>query len=182
MDPACALLDREIMISGILHDMNGRLMVLQWFAHAIDEWRERIPDAFRPIGDPVPAIEQLTRLGGALSDTAVGPPGEAVFRGVPVRVRGPIEVLEVALSGLPSVAVQVEVMPDHVVLSVTGVPAAEATMGWSFSDVERWRAQGGPGLAGARLQIAARLVGATRCFFPVPVTGPTTSFLLHLAR
>ena len=182
MDSACALLDRELVISGIVHDMNGRLMALHWFADATDGWRERSPNAPGTVGAPGPAIEQLTRLGAALSDTAVGPIREGKFRGVTVRVCGPIEVLEVALEGLPSATVQIEVVPDHVAIRVTGVPAAEATIGWSFPDVERWRAEGGPGLAGARLQIAARLVGATQFAFPVPVVGATTSFLLHLAR
>jgi hypothetical protein len=173
MDLARTLLDRELLLSGIVHELRGPITAVQGFV-------ELEEDRARP--SLVLAVDRLTTLVHTLADPAVASPEVVPFRGTPVRVKGPLQVLELALAGLPHREVAVEVLPDRVALTVTGVPAGEVAAGWSLTQVQRWLAEGGPGFAGARMRIAARIVGALRYSFPLVAGEAEGVVTIHLGR
>ncbi|MDP2306175.1 MAG: histidine kinase dimerization/phospho-acceptor domain-containing protein [Pseudomonadota bacterium] len=173
MDPARTLLDRELLVSGIVHDLRGPLTAIQGFTELYD----RNP---RPV--LAPAIDRMTSLVSTLAETSVSPPDFVQFGGVRVRVRGPIGVLELAIASLPHRALRLELAPEHLAVEISGVPIAEIAAGWSLAQVRLWLAEGGPGLAGARLRIAARIVGALRYSFPLTPGESEGVVHIHLAR
>jgi hypothetical protein len=173
MDAARTFLDRELLLAGIVHELRGPITAVCGFI----ELEEDHP---RPSLEA--AVDRLTSLVNALSDSSVAPPARDTFRGVPVTVKGPLEVLEVAIAGLPHRSVDVTEGAEHVALAIAGVPIEELAAGWSIAQVRRWLAEGGPGLAGGRLRIAARIVGALRYTFPI-VSGETEATVhIRLAR
>src|SRR4051812_3647883 len=99
MDPARTLLNRELLVSALVHELRGRITAVQGFAEL---------DAGRHGARIGAAHAGMTDLVATLSETASEPAGIAEFRGVPVRVRGPIEVLETAIAGLPHRAMELE--------------------------------------------------------------------------
>lgn len=153
MDPAHALLDRELLISGILHDLRGPLTAVQGWAE-LEEER----------GSPAVtgALTRVRTLLDGIADPTWAAPADAVFAGARVRVRGPIDVLKIAVDDLPHERIEVVSDGERVDVRIDGVPAAEIPQGWSMAQVRRWLEEGGPGLAGARVRIAARVVGAVR--------------------
>ncbi|MDP2311437.1 MAG: hypothetical protein Q8P41_00915 [Pseudomonadota bacterium] len=173
MDPARTLLDRELLLSSIVHELRGPITAVHGFVELDDQHH-------RP--GLLSAVERLTSLVATLSQTAVSAAEVARFQGVPVVVKGPIETLDVALAGLPHREMTVELAPEHVSITLFGVPAAELAAGWSLAQVRRWLAEGGPGLAGARLRIAARIVGALRYSFPLSPGDTEAVVHIHLAR
>ncbi|MES2641239.1 MAG: hypothetical protein V4850_17245 [Myxococcota bacterium] len=173
MDPARTLLDRELLLSGIVHELRGPITAVHGFMELDDK---------TPRPGLASAVERMTSLVSTLSDTSISPPEVVSYRGSSVLVKGPIQVLELAIASLPHSAVTVELTPEHVVIQITGVPATEVAAGWSMAQVRRWLADGGPGLAGARLRIAARIVGALRYSFPLTAGESQGVVHIHLAR
>jgi signal transduction histidine kinase len=173
MDAARTLLDRELLLAAIVHELRGPITAVCGFIELEED---------HPRPSLAAAADRLTSLANALSDSSVSTPERDVLRGVPVTVKGPLEVLEVAIAGLTHRAVEVADAADHVAVTITGVPVEELAAGWSIAQVRRWLAEDGPGLAGARLRIAARIVGALRYTFPI-VSGESESTVhIRLAR
>lgn len=171
MDPVRTLLDRELLVSGYVHDLRGALTAVMGYAE-LDSPSLRVEEG----------LERVNTLVGSLSDTSVLPSEVAAFRGVAVRVRGPIAILEFALARLPNRGITLVESDGVVVLTVVGVPSAELAPRWSLATVQLWLAEGGPGFAGTRLRIAARIVGHTR--YSHSLTGGDTegTLTIHLAR
>jgi hypothetical protein len=173
MDPARTLLDRELLLSGIVHELRGPITAVHGFMELDDK---------TPRPGLASAVGRMTSLVATLSDTSISPPEVVSYRGLSVLVKGPIQVLELAIASLPHSAVTVELTTEHVVIQITGVPVAEVAAGWSLAQVRRWLVEGGPGLAGARLRIAARIVGALRYSFPLAAGESQGVVHIHLAR
>ncbi len=174
MDPVRTLIDRELLLSGIVHELRSPITAVQGFVELAEETNPR-PGLEA-------AVDRLATLVNTLSETGVVPPYTAMFCGTEIRTKGPPEVLERALSLLPHRSLTIEARADHVALAIGGVPATEQSAGWSLAQVQRWLAEGGPGLAGARLRIAARIVGALRYSFPL-AWGETEGVIhIHLPR
>lgn len=153
MDAARALLDRELLLSGIVHDLRGPLTAVQGWAELEEEQGN--------LG-PAGAIARVSGLLDAVADAAPRAAEVATFADRAVRVKGPIDVLRIAVDDLPHAATTVEDTEDAAIVRIEGVPAAEMPQGWSLTQVRRWLSEGGPGLAGARLRIASRIVGAVK--------------------
>jgi hypothetical protein len=174
MDVYRALLDRELLVTAVVHDWRNALNAITTAADY---------DDVAPYGPLGHATERMITLANRLSDAPLGTMELATFRGVSVRVRGPVTLLELALSQLPSTGMTVELHPEHLSITASGVPREELEVGWTSSRVEAWREHGGPGLAGARVRVAARLVGAMRCSGPMPAPGEYDgSLTIQLAR
>lgn len=173
MDPARTLLDRELLLSSIVHELRGPITAV----HGFMELDDREP---RPGLES--AVDRLTSLVATLSDTSVAPPESVSFHGIDVRVKGPVEVLDAAIAAMPHRSLSVELEREHAVVILTGVPVGELAAGWSLAQVRRWLAEGGPGLAGARLRIAARIVGALRYSSPIATGEAEAVVTIHLAR
>lgn len=172
MDPVRTLLDRELLLSGLVHELRGPITAVQGFVELEESPRPGLEAA----------VERLTGLVDILAETQIAEPVVAMFCGTTIRCKGPPEVLERALSLLPHRSITVEVHADYVALAVGGVPAAEQAAGWSLAQVRGWLEQGGPGFAGARLRVAARIVGALRYSFVVPAGGTEGVVYIHLPR
>ncbi len=173
MDLARTLLDRELLLSSIVHELRGPITAVHGFMELDDH---------NPRPGLESAVERLTSLVATLSDTAVSPPEVVQLRGVAVRVKGPIEALEAAIAGMPHRSLTMELEREHAVLTLEGVPVGELAAGWSMTQVRRWLSEGGPGLAGARLRIAARIVGALRYSSPVMPGEAEAVVSIHFAR
>lgn len=174
MDVLRALIDRELLVTAVVHDWRNALNAVT----TAPDYDDVAP--YGPLGQ---ATERMISLANRLADSPIGPVQLATFRGVTVRVRGPIAALELTLSELPSSSMTVELHPEHLSITAAGVPRAELDAGWTASRVEAWREHGGPGLAGARVRVAARLVGAMRCSVPMPPQGEYDgSMYIQLAR
>lgn len=161
MDPVRASLDRELIISAALHDVRGPLTAIQGWAE-LEEERGR--------AGPLGALARMLDLLDVLGDAAPHPPHVAELEGHLVRVRGPIDVLKMAIDDLPHREVRVAEEGETVAVRILGVPLGSMSSGWSLAQVRRWLAEGGAPLAGARLRVAARTIGAVRHDF-APVTG-----------
>jgi hypothetical protein len=173
MDPIRALLDRELFVSGVRHDLATSLTVVQGYVE-LD-----YPDARPELAN---AIADACSLLSLLSDPRAPRSESAWFRGARVRVEGPVEVLEWAVRELPHRSVRVEEGGRDVLVTIEGVPVGEQDPRWRLADVTRWLSEGGPGLAGARLKIAARIVGAP-CNFGNPVADAGEGEVyIHLPR
>jgi hypothetical protein len=171
MDSLRVLLDRELLISAIVHDLRGALTAAQGWAE-LEE------------GDDGPLTRVLVRVATLVEDFAEGvaPPATVELYGQTVRVTSPIDILHLAIDGLQHTAVAPRVEGDVAAFDIAGVPADEAVAGWSLAQVRTWLAEGGPGLAGARLQIAARRVGAARCQFAPSADGAHVVVTVRLPR
>lgn len=167
------LLDRELAISAALHDLGGPLTAMQGWAElstdlggrGLDDVMERITAYLALIGDPRP-----------------GPPVVAEIAGCRVSVHGPIDILRIAIDDLPHREVRAWTEPDGVRVEIHGVPLEENASGWTLAEVRAWRATGGPGLAGARLRIAARVVGALRVSFTLSEERDSAIATIRLPR
>ena len=145
MDAARALLDRELVVSAVVHDVRGSLTALLGWAELAD--------------DPMIGVT-LGRVVGLVDELVQSPPTHAAsFEGRTVRVTAPIDILRIAIDDLPHRSIEVRDQEGEVIVEIGGIPAVEAEGGWSLAKVRRWLAEPGPGLAGARLRIAARMCG-----------------------
>lgn len=171
MDAARALLDRELLLSGIVHDLRGPLTAVQGWAELEEEQGS--------VG-PAGAISRVAGLLDAVADAAPRAAEVATFADRAVRVKGPIDVLRIAIDDLPHASLALEDTDDATILRIDGVPAGEMPQGWSLTQVRRWLSEGGPGLAGARVRIASRIVGAVKLqagFTPGGTHGTVTIWL-----
>lgn len=174
MDVLRALIDRELLVTAVVHDWRNALNAVT----TAPDYDDVAP--YGPLGQ---ATERMITLANRLADAPIAPTQLATFRGVSVKVRGPIAALDMALSDLPSAGMTIELHPEHLSITATGVPRSELEAGWTSARVEAWREHGGPGLAGARVRVAARLVGAMRCSAPMPPQGEYEgSMYIQLAR
>lgn len=146
MDAARVLLDRELVLSAIVHDVRGPLTALLGWAELADD-----PMIGETVGRVAGLVDELVQT---------GPAHTATFEGRAVRVRAPIDILRIAIDELPHRSMEVREQGGEVIVEIHGIPAAEGEGGWSLAQVRRWLAEPGPGLAGARLRIAARMCGA----------------------
>lgn len=150
-------LDRQLVASAYLHDLANSITPVLWAVEAaVEEGRmdaryeqtvERTPELFSAAREPPEPLVPAPRPG--------------VFRGFSVLIRAPIELLEYALAHIPHREVEVEVGAETIRWSILGIPEEEASGQWDVAKVREWMTSGGPGLAEARLQMAARVVGAT---------------------
>jgi hypothetical protein len=153
------LLDRELLVSGAIHDLRGPLTALQGWAEiepgeaaeAAGEACQRMREVLEELGRTAPGELDDIDLGEALGTSSCR-----------AAVRGPPALLVAALEGLPGHLLTFEHTPTAVILWVGGLSLDAIVSGWSLRQVQTWIQEGGPGLGGARLRIAARLVGATR--------------------
>ncbi len=151
MDAARAWLDRELAFSALLHDLRSPLTALS----AVDD---QAPDLVPPwqrlaalVRDPpMPAYAPCAVDIAALLHL----PGSCI-----ATFRAPPDLLIAALRTLPRAGLELRVNAG-VLLAAHGVPAVEGSPAWSVRAVEEWFARGGDGLAGARVRVAARLIGA----------------------
>lgn len=153
MDVRRLLIDRELIHSAALHDVRGPLTAVQGWAE-IDE------DRIGP--GPLGALTRITAILDSVGEAATPPAATQTFEGIPVRLRAPIDVLQTAIHDLPHARVEVERVGERVAIRISGLSGEELPSGWSLAQVRRWLEEPGPPLAGARLRMAARLVGAVR--------------------
>ncbi|MFZ5481902.1 MAG: hypothetical protein ACOZNI_34395 [Myxococcota bacterium] len=165
-----AALDRELMVSAVAHDLRGSLTAAQGWVELED-----------PDGPLAGVLDRMALLVEALGDP-VGEPEVARIEGEPVRVVAPIDILKLAIDGLQHAARHTRVEGEEVVIELHGVPAAEIVGGWTLAQVRAWLRSGGPGLAGARLQVAARRVGASRCTWVHVADAPLVTVTIRMKR
>lgn len=173
MDAVSTLLDRELLLSGLVHELRGAITAVHGYAEL---------DASPPRAALEAAIDRMSGLVSTMAEPVAAPSARVQLLGEWVRVSGPPEALERAIALLPHASLTVEARGDIVCVEIEGVPATEQAPGWSAAQVSRWLAQGGPGLAGARLRIAARIVGALRCSFPIAWGENEGTITIHLSR
>lgn len=153
------VLDRELVVSAVAHDLRGAMTAIQGWAELADDDTSAAVE---------PAFERARELVAALADPCGGERLECLARApdAPVRARASLALLEAALAGVPHSGVDVEVADAEVRVVVHGVPAHEGGGGWTLAQVRGWLARApaggappGPGHAGARLRMAVRLLG-----------------------
>jgi hypothetical protein len=179
MHDALALLDRELLLSAIAHDMRGALTAVQgWVelsedpgAAAVEPAVERLHVLVRAIGEPTGTarVESVLTSDGA---------------DVPVLARAPLALLRAALAGLPHDGSEIVAGEGVLCIHLRGVPEVEACGGWSLEQARAWRDAATPGHSGARLRMALRLIGAVGHAY-VPDDGARTAagtFTLRLRR
>jgi hypothetical protein len=133
-----ALLDREVMRLGLAHDLRGAWTAARGLVEVLGAgW----PPA------AAPAVARLDALAALLGAVPSAPLSREVF--------------EVAWRGLPCASASVDDTPDARVWTAHGVAPEGLVTGWSLAGAEAWHATSHLGLAGARVRVAARLVGAT---------------------
>lgn len=167
MDVRRLLIDRELLLSAALHDVRGPLT-------AVYGWAEM--EEARVGSGPLSAIARVTAILDEAGDLGTRPFATEVYDGVPVRARGPIDVLQTAIHDLPHARVLVERVDELVAIRISGLTSEEFQSGWSLAQVRRWLNEPGPALAGARLRMAARLVGAVRLDV-APAAGTVTIWM-----
>jgi hypothetical protein len=179
MHDALDLLDRELLLSAIAHDMRGALT-------AVQGWVELSEDPGAAAVEP--AVERLQMLARAIGEPMgkerVEPMPTTEGADVPVLVRAPLALLRAALTGLPHDGSEVVVSEGTLCVILRGVPEVEACGGWTLEQARAWRAAPTPGHAGARLRMALRLIGADGHAY-VPDAGapsPVGTFTLRLRR
>jgi hypothetical protein len=167
------VLERELTLSAIRHDLGGSLTGNLYWAErgAAAAWR-----------DINPSLERVPQLVAGLSEPWAREPVPATVAGVPVRVTGPIDVLRIAIDDLPHGAIGASQTADALVLRIEDVPRAESVTNWTYAQVRDWRAAGGPGFAGARLRIAARITGLEPPAFAFPEGGVEGTVTIRLPR
>lgn len=149
MGTAEALLDREMLVTGAVHDAQGALTGLRGLADLLaGEEREilgaateRLEGLLRDVRAPVGRPE-VVDLGAAC--------GQASCR---VRLDGPVELFLAATRGLP-----VRVEGDGV--EIGGLSADAMRVGWSLDQARAWALTPGPGRVAAHVRVAVRLLGA----------------------
>ena len=156
MELVHALLDREVLLAGLLHDLRGALTAV----HGLLELG--LPDA-EPL--TTASLGRLEALGQGLSNLPLGSVSTRTVAGHRVRSSAPIELLEGAIERLPHGRLRWEVGDAEVECFLDEVPSSERSAGWSADQARAWIASGGPGFAGARLRVAARMVGVSRFSF-----------------
>lgn len=172
MENARLWLDRELAFSALLHDFRGPLTVLSGVeeqAPALARSWQRLTDLSR--NPPRPTFPPRAVDIAAL----LGLPGTAL-----AQFQAPSDVLVVAIEGLPRAGLELRVAKE-VTLSAHGVSVSEGAPSWTLATVEEWFARGGDGLAGARVRVAARLVGA-RVTFQTQAALARGVLSLHFAR
>ncbi|MFN7146955.1 MAG: hypothetical protein ACK4YP_24485, partial [Myxococcota bacterium] len=92
MDAVATLLHRELLLSGVVHELRGPITAVQGFVEL---------DEAHPRPGLEAAVGRLSALASRVGDPAVAPPETAVLFGTAVRVKGPVAVLERALAELP---------------------------------------------------------------------------------
>jgi hypothetical protein len=172
-----AAIDRELLLSAFSHDVRGPITALDGFFE-IEEVAGTSPGQL--------ALRRLADLVGVL---AARPPRSSTanlrcFEGLPdvtVRVACPMDPLRVALRRLPHGPLAVRLDAAVATLVVPG-DAAQLDTEWSLPQVRRWLASPAPPLAAARVQVAARMVGAAAHVEPDPADVARALLLLRFER
>jgi hypothetical protein len=156
------LIDRELLVSAHIHDLSTTHMAVMWALETEVNSGRILPEVELKAQDVATLIHGMR---DRVSSAAV----PAVLWGERVLALGPVEALEISLVQLPHTRVTVSTTAEAVSWSIEGIPAQEGRVLWTVPMVREWLANGGPGLAYARMCIAARIVGAT---FTVPPQCP----------
>jgi hypothetical protein len=167
-----AILDRELLLAGITHDLRGALTAVQGWAELADE---DTGAALEPV------LARMRLLTDAIGDLD-GVWREEALGALRVRVRAPLDLLTGAVRALPHGGEALRVEGGVVLWELRDVPETEAAAGWSHGQVRAWMREGGPGHLGARVRIALRMVGgAGHAFRLTSAAACTLTLRLHLA-
>ncbi len=136
-----ALLDREVLATGAAHDLRSALTVLRGGLEL---------SAAGTLDDFEPTIVRLEETARALGSVTAG--------------RVPPQVLDAALDMLAARGRSVREENGRRVEVLEGVVAIGIVKPWGLRLAHAWMDDDGEALAGARVRVAARLVGATCSF------------------
>jgi hypothetical protein len=171
------LLDRELCWTGLVHDLRGPVTALGGLLELEPVASPLLQAACERLSAMV--AEDLPSRGDHVEDLAVllGVPGSA-----PAVMAAPGEVLAQALLAVRHDGVAVSAGEHGVIVEITGVATIDGESGWSLGQVRAWLADGAPGLAGARMRVAARLCGAQAQVFTAEPGAAHGLLRLHFAR
>lgn len=155
---AHAWLDRELILAGFFHDLRGGLTSLQG---CLDLDGPSMSAILRSVSDRLIGICDQVGTVGSLREAAVDlGPALHLDRPLLLLLKGPAELLSYAIDEVVFERLQVQEGEAVTTLTLHGVSSADGEHAWTRQEAEQWLQAGGTGYAGARLRIAARLLGA----------------------
>ena len=172
-----ALLDRELYWTALFHDLRGPVTALG----GLLELEPVVSPSQQHTCDRLSAMvaDDLPNAGDHVEDLAVV---LGVLGSAPASLAAPGEVLSSALLHVAHDGVTVTLGEHGVIVGISGISTIDGQSGWSLDQVRDWLSVGGPGLAGARLRVAARLCGAQAQVFTAPAGAAHGLLQLHFAR
>ncbi len=138
-----ALLDREVLLAGAAHDLRGALTAARG---GLELGEDGMPYELEP------SFARLDDVAREMGAVVIG--------------HVPDGVLDVALAALVAARRLRRDEDGRRVDVLEGVVGAGIVRPWGLTLGRAWLAEGGDALAGARVRVAARLVGATCGFTP----------------